>query len=63
MATYRVTPLSDGTDQRSNWQVKKNGSRVSTHVKKSAAKRTARRKAGDGDEVLLHRTDGTQMSS
>jgi hypothetical protein len=61
MATYRVTPLPDGVDQRGSWQVKKNGRRVSTHLKKSAAKREARRKAGPSDSVVLHRTDGTQM--
>jgi len=61
MATYRVTPLPDTTDMRGSWQVKKNGSRVSSHTKKSAAKRKARRKAGPDDTVLLHRTDGTQM--
>lgn len=61
MATYRVTPLPDTVDQRGSWQVLKNGSRISTHVKKSAAKRTAQRKAGPDDEVLLHRTDGTQI--
>jgi len=59
MATYRVTPLPDGVNQRYGWQVKKNGRRVSKHTKKSAAKRTARSKAGMGDNVVIHRTDGT----
>lgn len=61
MATYRVTPLPDTVDQRGSWQVKKNGRRVSKHVKKSAAKRKARELAGPNDSVVLHRTDGTQM--
>lgn len=59
MAVYRVTPLPDGVDNRYGWQVKKDGRRVSKHEKKSAAKRTARRKAGRSDSVVLHRTDGT----
>lgn len=61
MATYRVTPLPDGVDQRYGWQVQKNGRRISKHLKKSAAKRKARQKAGSGDSVVVHRTDGTQM--
>lgn len=61
MATYRVTPLPDDVDQRGSWQVKKNGRRISPHVKKSAAKRRARREAGKMDSVVLHRTDGTVM--
>lgn len=61
MATYRVTPLPDGVDQRYGWQVKKNGRRISKHTKKSAAKRKANRKAGSGDSVVTHRMDGTVM--
>lgn len=61
MATYRVTPLPDGVDQRYGWQVKRNGRRISKHIKKSAAKRNARSEAGPKDNVVLHRTDGTQM--
>lgn len=61
MATYRVTPLPDAIDQSYGWQVKKNGRRVSTHYKKSAAKREAGRQAGQNDSVVLHRTDGTIM--
>lgn len=59
MAVYRVTPLPDSVDMRSNWQVQKNGRRLSSHTKKSAAKRRARREAGPGDSVVIHRTDGT----
>lgn len=61
MATYRVTPLPDNVDQRYGWQVKENGRRVSTHYKKSGAKRKANRMAGKEDSVILHRTDGTVM--
>lgn len=61
MATYRVLPLPDDVDMRSNWQVQKNGRRVSQHTKKSAAEREARRQAGSNDSVILHRTDGTVM--
>jgi hypothetical protein len=61
MATYRVTPLPDGVSQRYGWQVKKSGRRVSKHTKKSAAKRTARQKAGPNDSVVVHRMDGTVM--
>lgn len=59
MAVYRVTPLPDGVDQRYGWQVKKDGRRVSTHYKKSGAKRAAQSKAGQNDSVVLHRQDGT----
>lgn len=56
--TYRVRPLPDGVDMRGNWQVTRNGKRVSRHVKKSAAKREARREASVGDVIIHHRTDG-----
>jgi len=59
MATFRVVPLPDGVSQRYGWQVKKNGSRISKHTKKSAAKRTAQSEAGARDSVVLHRKDGT----
>ena len=61
MATYRVTPLPDGTSQQYSWQVQKNGRRISKHRKKSAAKRKANQKAESNDSVLVHRMDGTQM--
>ena len=61
MATYRVTPLPDGTDLRGSWQVQKNGQRISKHLKKSAAKRRAMREAGSNDSIVVHRTDGTVM--
>jgi hypothetical protein len=59
MATYRVMPANDGLDMRSNWIVMLDGRTVSNHVKKSAAVRTARKKASLGDELVIHRTDGT----
>lgn len=59
MATVTVAPLPDGTDMRSNWQVKKSGRRVSTHTKKSAAKRRAKREASSGDTLKIKRTEGT----
>lgn len=58
MATVRVLPLPDGTDQRSSWQVQKSGRRVSTHVKKTAALREAKRAADSGDSVYIHGTNG-----
>lgn len=61
MATFSVVPLKDGVDMRSNWAVKKNGSRISSHTKKSAALRKARSKASAGDRVVVHRTDGSIM--
>lgn len=63
MATYRVTPLPDGVDQRSNWQVKKNGETVSRHTKKSAAKRVMDSKASPGDLKVVHGTNGEVLRS
>lgn len=61
MVVYRVTPLPDDVTQRYGWQVKKNGRRVSTHYKKSGAKRKAKSLAGKSDDVVIHRMDGTVM--
>lgn len=61
MATYRVTPLPDGTSQRYGWQVKKGSRRLSKHYKKSGAKRAAKRAASAADSIIIHRTDGTVM--
>lgn len=58
MATYRVIPLPDGVSQRYGWQVQKNGSRISSHYKKSGAKRKARSEAGPNDSVVIHGLDG-----
>jgi hypothetical protein len=58
MATYRVTPLPDGVSQRYGWQVQKNGSRISQHTKKSAAKRKARQEKGPNDSVVIHGKGG-----
>lgn len=63
MATYRVTPLPDGTSQNYGWQVKKGNRRLSKHYKKSGAKRKAKKKAGQNDSIVLHRTDGTVQRS
>lgn len=63
MTTYRVMPLPDGTDLRGSWQVKKGGRQISTHRKKSAAKRKAQRKAGEMDNVIVHRLNGTVQGS
>jgi len=59
MATYRVLPLPDGESQRYGWKVQKGGRKVSTHYKKSGAKRAAKQQAGNGDSIVLHRLDGT----
>lgn len=56
---YHIKPLPDGVDQRSSWQVTKDGQRVSTHTRKDAAEAEARRRANDGDQIRYHRTDGT----
>jgi hypothetical protein len=61
MATYRVTPLPDSVDQNYGWQVKKGNRRISTHYKKSGAKRKAKREAGRNDSIVVHRKDGTVM--
>jgi len=58
MATLRVQPLPDGVSMRGSWQVKKSGRRVSTHTKKSAAKRRAKRKANSGDNLYIHGVNG-----
>ena len=58
MATYSVTPLPDGVDMRSNWQVKKSGSRIDTHTSKRAAENKARREAKQGDRIKLYGTNG-----
>lgn len=54
MTTYRIEPAGN------KWLVKKgNGATVSTHRKKSAAKRKANRKASSGDTVVIRRKNGT----
>lgn len=60
MKTYHVRPLPDGVSQRGNWQVQKNRERVSTHTKKRAAENEARRRASEGDRIVLHRVNGTR---
>jgi len=56
---YHIKPLPDGVDQRSSWQVTRDGTRVSTHTRKTAAESEARRRASNGDRIRYHRTDGT----
>lgn len=58
MATIRVQPLPDGVDQKMSWQVKKSGERVSSHLKKSAAKRKAYEVGSSGDDLFVHGTGG-----
>lgn len=53
MATYRIKPSGK------RWIVTKNGTTVSTHRKKSAAKRKANRKSDSGDRVVEHGQNGT----
>jgi len=52
--TIRVTSLLD-SEQTANkkWQVKVSGGRVSTHRKKSAAKRSAKQQARRGDDMYF----------
>lgn len=63
MATIRVQPLPDGVNMRGSWQVKVSGTRVSTHLKKSAAKRRAKRESSMGDQVVIHGTNGQVLDS
>lgn len=58
MAVIKVMPLDDGTNQRSSWQVRKGRRRVSTHIKKSAAKRKAKQVANAGDTMEIRGTSG-----
>lgn len=59
MPTVAVMPLPDSVSMRSNWQVKRGSRRVSTHTKKSAARRKAKRVAKQGDTIKIYRMDGT----
>jgi len=59
MAQYRVLPRDDGHDYQSSWMVHKNGSMKSPHTTKEAAKNAARGYASDGDELVIHRQNGT----
>jgi hypothetical protein len=52
-----VRPADDGHDMRGNWETTGRGS--STHVKKTAAIREARKRAKEGDTLEIRRTDGT----
>jgi hypothetical protein len=59
MATYYVTPAPDSSQYK--WLVQKGNRTKSRHYKKSAAKSSARRMAGDNDSVRMQRADGTFM--
>lgn len=62
--TLRVLPLSDDVDQRSNWQVKKDGvGRKSHHTHKSAAIRKAKQLARDGETYIIYNTRGHVIDS
>jgi len=63
MDKYTVLPADDGIDMRSNWMVHKNGKMKTTHTKKSAAKRSARQMASEGDTLQIRRTDGSIQST
>jgi len=53
MAQIRVKPSANG------WRVTKHGQTKSRHRKKSRAKQKAKRLAGSGDTVTIHRSNGT----
>lgn len=59
MAEVHVSPLPDGVSQRYGWQVTRSGRRVSSHYKKSGAKRAAQSAARAGDTIVVHRLNGT----
>lgn len=58
MATFTVQPIDDGYDMRGNWETV--GPKKTTgHTRKRAAINAARRRGGDGDTLVIKRTDGT----
>jgi hypothetical protein len=60
MATsYRVVPNDGGWKVMAAKGSRKNHSTVSTHRKKSAAKRRARQLADGGDRLVILRADGS----
>ena len=60
MATsYRVTPDGSGWKVMAAKGNRKTHSTVSTHRKKSAAKRRARQLADGGDRLVILRADGS----
>jgi len=63
MAEFRVLPRDDGHDVRQSWMVHKNGSMKSSHTTKQAAENAARRYASQGDQLVLHRVNGTIQDS
>jgi hypothetical protein len=50
--TIRVKPSGN------QWVVTKNGATVSNHRKKSRAKKSAKRKASDGEQIIEHGRGG-----
>lgn len=58
MATIRVN-RSGMDDGRRKWKVEKSGAVKSYHRTKDAARRKARMMARDGDNLYVHRADGT----
>lgn len=58
MTEYRVVPSGN------QWRVQKaGGSVISNHRKKNPAVSAAKREAGSGDRVVIHRSDGTVQDS
>jgi hypothetical protein len=57
--TVRVSPRRDGQNFQGSWYVKVSGRQKSNHTTKQAGKNAARGYASDGDEMVIHRTDGT----
>jgi len=57
--TVTVLPRDDGANFQQSWMVKVSGKHKSNHTTKQAARNAARRYAHDGDELVIHRMDGT----
>jgi len=57
--TIKVLPRDDGADFQQSWMVTVAGQHKSNHTTKEAARNAARRYAHDGDELVVHRMDGT----
>lgn len=60
--TVRVLPRDDGVDFQESWMVKVSNQHKSNHTTKQAAKNAARGYASDGDELVIHRSNGTIQS-
>jgi len=57
--TVQVLPRDDGHDFQGSWMIHAGGQMKSNHTTKQAARNAARRVANQGDEMIVHRTDGT----